>query len=85
MNNSLAHSPNASHNDCAGLNSYQVEVMETIRHLVTVSAETEQAAREQVIAVNGGDDHLIARVELKCVSVKRLGDDCKGGTHGRDN
>ena len=65
------------------MNSYQVEVVETIRHLVTVLAATEQQAREQVLAVNGGDDHLIASVELKCASVKRLEDDCKGGTHGR--
>jgi hypothetical protein len=63
------------------MNSYQVEVVETIRHLVTVLAATEQEAREQVIA----DDHLIASVGLKCVSVKRLVDDCKGGTHGRDD
>ena len=62
------------------MNSYQVEVVGTIRHLVTVFAVT-----EQVLAVNGGDDHLIASVELKCVSVKRLEDDCKGGTNGRED
>ncbi len=65
------------------MNSYQVEVVETIRHLVTVLATTEQEAREQVLAINGGDDHLIASVELKCVAVKRLEGDSKGGTNGR--
>lgn len=64
------------------MNSYQVAIVETINHLVTVLANSEQEACEQVLAVNGGDDHLIASVELKCVSVKRLEGDCKGGTNG---
>jgi len=64
------------------MNHYQVEVVETINHLVTVFADTEQEAREKVLAFNGGDDHLIASVELKCVSVKPL---IEVGDNGRDN
>ena len=64
------------------MNSYQVAIVETINHLVTVFANSEQEACEQVLAVNGGDDHLIANIDLKCVSVKQLEVNCKGGTNG---